>query len=462
MKTAKMVSLCEEPLLFSCLWCHQRFVLGLFLRKTSNVRFSSLQPAKNIDILMSKTERRHIMADQNQVERIQQGAAAWNTWRKQHPDVEVDLRGANLRGANLSSVDLREATLSSADLRGANLRGANLSSVDLREATLSSADLRGATLSSADLRGVDLYSANLSDATLIRANLTLSSADLREANLSSANFSRANLSSANLRGANLVGANLSSANLVGADLSFAHLSFASLSSAKLSFASLSGADLYRTNLSDATIGYVTLADLDLCSVQGLIEIRHVGPSFVSLHSVQLPQDGSALHFLRGAGIPDEWIDFYRSAMMQPIQYWSVFISYSSDDESLSKRLYADLQANGVRCWFAPHDLKPGDFFRQEIDKAIHLQDKLLLILSKHSIQSNWVEYEVNRAIDREISQKRTILFPIRVDKTVLPNDHWAADIRSRRHIGNFTNWKDHTTYQRSFDQLLKQLKADTP
>jgi hypothetical protein len=69
---------------------------------------------------------------------------------------------------------------------------------------------------------------------------------------------------------------------------------------------------------------------------------------------------------------------------------------------------------------------------------------------------------VNRAIDREIAQKRTILFPLRIDETILhTNDHWAADIRSRRHIGNFTNWEDHTTYQRSFDQLLKQLKADT-
>jgi TIR domain len=169
-----------------------------------------------------------------------------------------------------------------------------------------------------------------------------------------------------------------------------------------------------------------------------------------------------LHFLHGVGIPDEWIDFYRATMMHPIQYQSVFISYSSDDESLSKRLHADLQANGVRCWFAPHDLKPGDYFRKQIDEAIHLQDKLLLILSEHSIQSNWVEYEVNRVIDREISQKRTILFPLRIDETVLhTNDHWATDIRSRRHIGNFTNWEDHTTYQRSFDQLLKQLKADT-
>jgi hypothetical protein len=29
--------------------------IGFFLRKTSNLRFFSLHPAKNIDILMSKT-----------------------------------------------------------------------------------------------------------------------------------------------------------------------------------------------------------------------------------------------------------------------------------------------------------------------------------------------------------------------------------------------------------------------
>ena len=346
------------------------------------------------------------MANQNQVERVQQGVAAWNTWRKQHPDEVINLSFAGL---------------SFADLNGADLSGADLNGTDLSEADLNGTDLSGADLSKADLNGANLNGADLSFA------------DLSEANLRLADLSKVDLRLASLRLASLNGANLSEANL--------------------RFANLNGAYLSGT----------ILANLDLCTVRGLIEIHHQGPSVVSLYSIQLPQDGSALHFLRGTGIPDEWIDFYRSTMMHPIEYQSVFISYSSDDESISKRLHADLQANGVRCWFAPHNLKPGDFFRQEIDKAIHLQDKLLLILSEHSIQSTWVEYEVNHAIDREIAQKRTILFPLRVDETVLhTKDQWAADIRSRRHIGNFTNWKDHTTYQCSFDQLLKQLKADTP
>jgi hypothetical protein len=49
-------------------------------------------------------------------------------------------------------------------------------------------------------------------------------------------------------------------------------------------------------------------------------------AIVQLHTVQLPQDGSMLHFLRGTELPDEWIDFYRAQMMQPIVYHSCFIS----------------------------------------------------------------------------------------------------------------------------------------
>ena len=42
---------------------------------------------------------------------------------------------------------------------------------------------------------------------------------------------------------------------------------------------------------------------------------------------------------------------------QPFQYFSCFISYSTHDQEFADRLYADLQAKGVRCWFAPHDIQ---------------------------------------------------------------------------------------------------------
>ena len=37
----------------------------------------------------------------------------------------------------------------------------------------------------------------------------------------------------------------------------------------------------------------------------------------------------------------------------------------------------------------------------------------------------------------------------------------AADIRRTRHIGDFTDWKDHDSYQQALKLLLRDLKAET-
>ncbi len=155
------------------------------------------------------------------------------------------------------------------------------------------------------------------------------------------------------------------------------------------------------------MGDTVIVNVDLRETRGLAEIEHLGPFPVALYSVQLPQDGSALHFLRGAGVPDEWIDDYRAHMMHPIQYYSLFISYSSKDDALARRLHAGLQDQGVRCWFAPEDMKIGDKIRSRIDEAIHLQDKLLLLLSEHALASAWVEDEVEAAMEKELRWKRS-------------------------------------------------------
>jgi hypothetical protein len=55
-------------------------------------------------------------------------------------------------------------------------------------------------------------------------------------------------------------------------------------------------------------------------------------------------------FLRGAGVPDRFIEYMHSLVGQAIQYYSCFISYSHHDQSFCDRLHADLQHNGVRVW----------------------------------------------------------------------------------------------------------------
>ena len=134
---------------------------------------------------------------------------------------------------------------------------------------------------------------------------------------------------------------------------------------------------------------------------------------------------------------------------------------SSKDQEFADRLYADLQSKGVRCWFAPEDMKTGDEIRSRIDEAIRLHDKLLLVLSAYSVESSWVKKEVETAFEKEDRQKRLVLFPVRLDEVVMQTTKaWAADIRRTRHITDFTRWKDYDAYQNAFIRLLRDLKVE--
>ena len=120
----------------------------------------------------------------------------------------------------------------------------------------------------------------------------------------------------------------------------------------------------------------------------------------------------------------------------------------------------DLQNHGVRCWFAPEDMKIGDHIRPRIDETIRLYDKLLLVLSKTSVASQWVEQEVETALDRERRQGTIILFPVRIDNTAMTLETgWPALIRRTRNIGDFQRWKTHNVYQKAFDRLLLDLNT---
>jgi len=228
-------------------------------------------------------------------------------------------------------------------------------------------------------------------------------------------------------------------------------------------ADLREADLTGATLSEASIGHTHFAYLDLHAVEGLETIHHYGPSYISTSTLERSQGDIPEVFLRGAGLSDTFIEYVHSLVAHPIEYYTCFMSYSSKDQDIADRLYADLQSKGVRCWYAPHELKPGDYYRHKIDESIRVYDKLVLILSENSIKSEWVEDEVKRALKKEESMDMTrhVLFPIRLDDAAMTTSRkWVSSLRYLRHIGDFTGWKDHDTYQVAFEHLLRDLKAE--
>jgi hypothetical protein len=252
----------------------------------------------------------------------------------------------------------------------------------------------------------------------------------------------------------LTGADLTWARLYGTDLAGVDLIRAILNRADLT-----GADLTEANLREANLANTVFGDTTLSNVKGLDLCMHEGPSTIDHRTLQrsgpLP-----LSFLRGVGLPDNLIDYLPSLLNQPIQYFSCFISYSSKDQEFADRLHADLQDKGVRCWFAPHDMPIGGKIIDAIDEAIRLRDKVLLILSEHSVASDWVEEEVTRALDEERSRKATVLFPIRVDDAVLnTREAWAHGLRIQRHVGDFRLWEKRDAYQKALERVLHDLKV---
>lgn len=388
------------------------------------------------------------MANPDHVKVLKQGVEPWNKWRKMNSNLEPDLSALDLQGRDLHEIDF-----SKTDLGGANLRKSLLRRATLKGAKLRGADLRDCDFTGADLRGVDLSKARLRGAPLSDANL--SKADLSEAHLFLASLARTNLSKASLRGARLLDADLLGANLRGADLAGADLR-----RVDLRMADLTGCDLDGCDLTEARIA-TTFGDNDLSTVKGLQRARHVGPSIIGIETVYRSKGEIPEAFLRGAGVPEDFIVYMRSLAANPIEFYSCFISYSSKDDEFARRLHADLQQNNVRCWFAPEDLKIGDKFRTRVDESIRFYDKLMVILTDNSIRSPWVEEEVEAALERERKQSgKLVLFPIRLDDAVMDTDQaWAASLRRTRHIGDFRNWKDHEAFKKAFQRLLRDLKA---
>jgi uncharacterized protein YjbI with pentapeptide repeats len=346
------------------------------------------------------------MANEEHLKILKQGAEAWNEWREANGDMAPDLSGASLRGEHLGYANLSRAILSGVDLSGAILSEAILTGADLSRAILITTDLGGANLTRAYLGEADL-----SDADLSRADLT-----------------RTDLTDANLTRADLRGADLSEARVVG----------------------------------------TIFANVDLSTVKGIETLKHEGPSSIGIDTIYHSKGKIPAQFLRGAGVPDNFIEYMSSLVGTAFEFYSCFISYSGKDQEFADRLFADLQTEGVRCWFAPHHVQSGKKLHEQIDVAIRLHERLLLILSPDSINSEWVKTEIAKARKRESQEKKRVLFPVRLNISYEQLQEWeyfdadrgkdsAREIREY-YIPDFTKWKDHDEYQKEFKKLLRDLK----
>jgi len=111
----------------------------------------------------------------------------------------------------------------------------------------------------------------------------------------------------------------------------------------------------------------------------------------------------------------------------------IFLSYAREDADTAKRIAAALESAGHSVWW-DREIHAGERFSAEIDKALKSAELVVVLWSRGSIDSPWVQDEA--AVGRDTGR----LVPVLIEPVEPPlgfRQYHAVDLSSRRGRGRF-------------------------
>lgn len=98
----------------------------------------------------------------------------------------------------------------------------------------------------------------------------------------------------------------------------------------------------------------------------------------------------------------------------------VFISYSHRDMKFADKLANALTSDGINVWYDHWKIRVGDSIIRKIQEGITTSNFLIILLSKNSTESRWVEQELNAATIKNIESYGVFILPVLVEKCLIP------------------------------------------
>jgi len=132
---------------------------------------------------------------------------------------------------------------------------------------------------------------------------------------------------------------------------------------------------------------------------------------------------------------------------------SIFLCHSSKDKFFVRELAAQLRAAGVRVWLDEAEIKVGDSLTKKIGDAIESMDYFGVVLSRHSVNSEWVQRELQVAMQRELQERKVVVLPLLLAPVELPpflRDKLYADFTTPER------------FKATFPKLLETLGVKRP
>jgi TIR domain len=136
--------------------------------------------------------------------------------------------------------------------------------------------------------------------------------------------------------------------------------------------------------------------------------------------------------------------------IQP-QSYHLFLSYAAKDRDFARRLVDDLNGQGIKVWWAEQEVGAGEPIRRRIEQGLKASDRFAVVLSPESVQSSWVNEEIDSAFVMEADFKKTgrresFLIPILYRDCEMP-----LFLRTLKYA-NFI-----ASYEQGLKELLRQL-----
>lgn len=100
----------------------------------------------------------------------------------------------------------------------------------------------------------------------------------------------------------------------------------------------------------------------------------------------------------------------------------VFLSHQHEDKGFVRRLSRDLEKSGIQTWVDEAEILVGESLLPTISTAIAKKvDFFVAILSPKSVESGWVQRELELAMNKEIPTKEVFVLPILIETCTLPD-----------------------------------------
>ncbi|HEY5462527.1 MAG TPA: toll/interleukin-1 receptor domain-containing protein [Hanamia sp.] len=131
---------------------------------------------------------------------------------------------------------------------------------------------------------------------------------------------------------------------------------------------------------------------------------------------------------------------------------NIFLSHTNIDKPFVRKLAADLRNYGHTVWIDEAEINIGDSLIGKIREALDTVDFVAVVLSKASIQSEWVKKELEIASNREIEEKKVIILPLIIENVKLPG------FLKGKLYGDFSNESE---YSDKLQLLLRSLGGST-